>query len=453
MAAYLRRQTKTVLEAARRYHDAGAIGELPDYTIDPLAAAEYVARVASVDTVAGEELAAAVAHVRYITLDELRGGLHAVCGAINDAATTRPRCLVISQPLQKSNAWIALEVAELLRFDYAVVMACKKDMTRSALQALNDIHAECIIVDDCLYSGRQMTESVALLTNELMAVGGGEARFAGPFKAVVWAAVPFVHVTSQIDTLIHPAARHVVRKLSAELPRSNVYLSPIAFDLTSPEDGDRGRVLYPTLTYLQTRLPDYISFPDWLLSGGNPFNNGTWTVAAGEATLYDRYAERFRDSRVALVPACARSERPCPPRAYAKANAAAWQRRHTCLARDDDDPESSWRDAYRDKYTVDVGRVALTPWAYKRAPTAALPGVSAEFVVGLPASLERGVLYIVQPEDMSGELLRFAQVGYPDVFATLVLDDTGTMTYVNHRTGVAFATLEDFIRAVVADRA
>ena len=54
---------------------------------------------------------------------------------------------------------------------------------------------------------------------------------------------------------------------------------------------------------------------------------------------------------------------------------------------------------------------------------------------------------------MSGELLRFAQVGYPDVFATLVLDDTGTMTYVNHRTGVAFATLEDFIRAVVADRA
>jgi hypothetical protein len=244
---------------------AAFVAELREYGANP--ANSNAAKVAEL----ADDVEAAIPHIRYITKDELLAAHDAFVALLNKYAAERTDAVVqyciMMPPFEealKSNMWAGLRALRDCSgpaWGLAATFKCKQDM--DALRAYSimaqpapgagpPLELQCLFFDDVMYSGGQMAETMTEFDNE-------SKRF-DLQHLVAFACVPFVHVKSNINDMIHPALRDMVNTLSATLPIAANFIR------YAKQRGSN------TLTYTQTKVPDYVSFPSWLARLENPFS-------------------------------------------------------------------------------------------------------------------------------------------------------------------------------------
>jgi hypothetical protein len=125
-------------------------------------------------------------------------------------------------------------------------------MAQPAAGAGPPLELQCLFFDDVMYSGGQMAQTTLEFERE-------SEYFEVTQHLVSFACVPFVHQKADVN-MIHPALRDMVNALSATLPIAANFIRY-----------SRGRGLN-TLSYTQTKVPDYASFPAWLARLENPYS-------------------------------------------------------------------------------------------------------------------------------------------------------------------------------------
>jgi hypothetical protein len=152
----------------------------------------------------------------------------------------------------KSNMWAGLRAVHECTgpaWGLAASVHCAADM--EALQTYAERHLpeiQCLFFDDAMYSGQQMNDLVD--------------QFKAKYALPAYACVPFVHLHDDNSLRnIHEALVDMVVNLSKDLPIAYTYL----------EYERRTGANQRTLTYLQTKVPDDISFPNYLARLYNPY--------------------------------------------------------------------------------------------------------------------------------------------------------------------------------------
>jgi hypothetical protein len=269
---------------------AEAMGDVPvlDRSVDTEKAAAFVAELrtygadatkpdyAAVSNLA-DDVEAAIPHIRYITKAELLEAHDAIIERLNSYAAesaekydlTVQYCVMMPSfdEALKSNMWVGLRV---LRHCYgpawglAASLQCEEDLrTLKAYVGVvsspsRPVTVQCLFFDDVMYSGGQMRETLHTFLERHVLRGKSE------LKAAV--CVPFVHDhKASTFKYIHPAIKLMVIELSQGLPIAETYIRR--------EQGEE-----TTLTYTQTKVPDYASFPSWLARLTNPYTAeyNTW---------------------------------------------------------------------------------------------------------------------------------------------------------------------------------
>jgi hypothetical protein len=173
-----------------------------------------------------------------------------------------------------------------------------------------------------MYSGVQMGNTLAKLRQDVEFAtatakerertrAGARATVSLPLVA---ACVPFVHRVDQIYEFIHPALMHHCIRLKTGL-------HTVENIVRGRASGRYALMASPTqtLTYLQTRLPDALSFPSFLITGANPF-------------VY--IDNEIFDGNQPLVLSCKDRATVCPPRAYGDSMARVFSSRNICWNKD-----------------------------------------------------------------------------------------------------------------------
>ncbi len=201
------------------------------------------------------ELQLALNSIKYISFEDLS---RACAENIALLQTSREHryCLMVPRPseAQKSNMWLTLLAAAALRPMYAACAECYKD-----IDALNDLGETVhgLFFDDCVYSGTQMNEKL---------------RNAAAFcKTQDFYCVPaFWHENIKVTAAdIHPLVRAAVMTRSKGLKRALEYFTDPIWNVYHGQ----------TLTFLQTKQPDFLSFPVFLWSTAvSPFEDPNLTA-------------------------------------------------------------------------------------------------------------------------------------------------------------------------------
>jgi hypothetical protein len=218
-----------------------------------------------------DDVEAAIPHIRYITKAELLEAHDVIIQRLNRYAAERTDvtiqyCVMLppAKDALKSNMWVGLRTVKHCTgpaWGIAAFAGCKED--EDALQAYwymvqpkgagaRPVEIHCLFFDDVMYTGMQMQKNVRTLVS-----------VAPPaLKPLIsaYACVPFVHDQHvKIFDTIHPAILELVQAVSKTLPLARRYIRYVGHTAT-------------TLTYTQTKVPDYVSFPYWLARLKNPFD-------------------------------------------------------------------------------------------------------------------------------------------------------------------------------------
>jgi hypothetical protein len=260
---------------------AAFVAQLRSYAADPAHPNHAeVARLA-------DEVHSAIPHIRYITKTELLEAHGAIIERLNHYAAERTDatiqyCVMMPSSFDalKSNMWVGLRVLRDCAgpaWGFAATLDCNQDMW--ALEAyLTMLHrpktwvearpvvVQFLFFDDVMYSGTQMTEAMDDFLDDIKAI------MKRPPDA--YACVPFVHKHNPASfAFIHPAILAMVEELSKDLPIAGKYITRENTQLT-------------TLTYTQTKVPDYASFPTWLARLVNPL-----------APEYKAWEDEYKDDK------------------------------------------------------------------------------------------------------------------------------------------------------------
>ena len=140
--------------------------------------------------------------------------------------------------------------------------------------------------DDCIYSGKQMAEHLAY------------ARQTCPTQQF-YCVPAFWHENTLLKTTdIHPAVRDAVLQRSSTLSRASDFMDQTFWAIRQGQ----------TLTFLQTKQPDSLSFPPFLWKTVlSPFN---------DSVLTDMYLDEL--GLLSIAENCEREYGPCPPALYKK---------------------------------------------------------------------------------------------------------------------------------------
>jgi hypothetical protein len=186
------------------------------------------------------ELQLALNSITYISFEDLS---RACAENVALLQTSRePRyCLMVPsvQNAQKSNMWFTLLAAAALRPMYAASVSCYKDI--HALNAMGEkVHG--LFFDDCVYSGTQMSVNLKNAKDEC--------------PTQEFYCVPaFWHQNERMTpAAIHPLVRAAVEARSKGLKRAQEYFTDSIWNVHEAQ----------TLTFLQTKQPDSLSFPEFL---------------------------------------------------------------------------------------------------------------------------------------------------------------------------------------------
>ncbi len=241
------------------------LDKLPDYSIDFGRVPELLASIAETSPAKAKIVAKLIPHIRYIPAKELLKKIRELAIVLTRTDQDKVHRVFFTPTFLKSNFWVTALFSVYMPIRLFSADTCE-NITPADLQELafrlSDHRFEVIVCDDCVYSGEQMTKTIKGLRS-------------GPLKlpnVSVYAVAPFVHNDKQIDEFVHPAVRELVRRNSAGLfvvsPES---LRALDDDFQAEDFGIDPRYEYrTTLTYLQTKMPDLVSFPKGLLNIGEP---------------------------------------------------------------------------------------------------------------------------------------------------------------------------------------
>jgi hypothetical protein len=228
-----------------------------------------------------EQLKKALAHIRYISFKELTAANNANIDLLKEHRDGRSYCIMVPSVREKSNMWLTLLSAARLSPAYSACITCDEDV--QALRGAEEM--DCLFFDDCIYSGNQMAGHLSY------------ARNACPTQHF-YCVPAFWHRNELLRlTDIHPAVRSEVAERSSSLERATNFLD---VDFWAVREGQ-------TLTFLQTKQPDVLSFPPFLWKTLlSPFNDYDLTAMYhAELGLFSSIAEN-----------CESWQRPCPPALY-----------------------------------------------------------------------------------------------------------------------------------------
>ena len=277
---------------------------LPDYSLIPERCRIYVERVRAVfGEAAAVKWAKVLENLTYISAGEIIDAVDRMVEELNAKKQPEERwALLIPEADQeniwlKSNAWVSGIAAATLQFEYLLAAGCPG----SLLNLEKDV--QILLFDDCMYSGTQVLSFLET------AKGLGHQGFA---------CVPFVHQANQLQ-VIHPYVREQVRSNSARLK-----LAKTIDEAMEPHMDMLSNYTYKklTLTYLQTKTPDFQSFPFGLLEQGNPFQGFDMNPKYEHAQTSWRYRDVFNSfqmehpDKVSLINNCIVDDIECPPPAY-----------------------------------------------------------------------------------------------------------------------------------------
>lgn len=243
--------------------------ELPDHSMDEAKRHDYIQRVQRVSESAATLIASFQSRIQYITAKQLFDAIAVLAESLAMYYKTNRRKVALiaglpylSQLLahgeaesiaksiwSKSNIMMATAFAKHLNPHAVCIDGCFYSDTM--LQAATDPDFDYLFVDDCMYSGIQIKESVAYTASR-----GWLGR--------AYAVVPFVHSVGKFVGILHPHVTEIIIKNSA-------HLSVITEDELDEAMYNFIRVSGRALTYLQTKMPDEVSVTPWLFHGGNPF--------------------------------------------------------------------------------------------------------------------------------------------------------------------------------------
>jgi hypothetical protein len=234
-------------------------------------------------TIQYDQLVKALAHIRYISFKELTAANNANIDLLIERSDGRPYCIMVPSKgeREKSNMWLTLLSATRLQPEYSACITCDEDV-----EALNSAEEmDCLYFDDCVYSGTQMAQLLS------------HAREVCPTQRF-YCVPAFWHANNLLPlTDIHPAVSSEVAKRSSTLSRATDFLDPIFWAVYQGQ----------TLTFLQTKQPDSLSFPSFLWKTLNsPFIDPVLSkMYLAELGLFVSIAEN-----------CERGEGACPPALY-----------------------------------------------------------------------------------------------------------------------------------------
>lgn len=195
------------------------------------------------------DLRNALDSVVYISAQELFAAVQENVRLLRREQEARPYCLMVpkEREREKSNMLATFLAAILLRPVYAGCIDCDQDCL--AINALGV--SDCLLFDDCVYSGIQMKTYLYECRRDC-------------WRAKFYAVPAFWHTPAPTDlpkdvTLkkdLHPAVRRAIAKRSRKLRAVSEFLDPTFWEV----------VICQKLTYLQTKQPDLVSFPPFLWS-------------------------------------------------------------------------------------------------------------------------------------------------------------------------------------------
>jgi hypothetical protein len=187
-----------------------------------------------------ENFCSALNHITYISMAALVRAVNENVLLIKDI--DEEVCFIVpdSSSYQKSDMWITLVAALKMVPTLAASMQCAEDV--AALAALHC--SSCVLFDDCIYSGAQMSASLRQARDALAKAGAPTTVYCVP---AFWHVNDSQVTKADIYTPVHDA----VVKRSAQLATAKTYLSS---NMWNVQRGQR-------LTYLQTKQPDELSFP------------------------------------------------------------------------------------------------------------------------------------------------------------------------------------------------
>lgn len=265
---------------------------LPEHGIDPVQQAAYVGQIKEISPEVAADVKTLLDSATYINAAELQRRLEQMATALEAHRLVHKdvkfALVAVDEEnagdfWQKSNAMLTMYMAALVRPDAVFISGCFQSPEMAA--AIHDEQFEYLCVDDCMYSGRQMANTLDAITTMYR------------WKGRAWAVVPFVHYASQRE-LIHPSVRRIADDAS-----KNLYVIPA-------EIRERLGLAARTVTYLQTRMPDFLSAPTSIMNGANPFKG----KGSDEFERYsEAYDARFKEP-VFWIKNC--STRGCPRPSY-----------------------------------------------------------------------------------------------------------------------------------------
>ncbi len=257
---------------------AAFVAELREYGADP--ARENHDQVSKL----ADEVEKAIPHIRYITKDELLAAHDTIIEHLNRYAAEQTDvriqyCIMMPSFDQalKSNMWVGLRVLLNCHGPAWGLAAspCQQDL--KALRSYATMVAgggsahptviQCLFFDDVMYSGGQMHDTIKMF----------QALYnTKDITLQAFACVPFVHRHNAWSfQYVHPAILDMVTLQSKDLPIAAHF---IAYEFERDKK--------TTLTYTQTKVPDFASFPSWLGRLMNPL-----------APEYDIRMEQYIDNK------------------------------------------------------------------------------------------------------------------------------------------------------------
>ena len=257
---------------------AAFVAELREYGADP--ARENHDQVSKL----ADDVEEAIPHIRYITKDELLAAHDTIIEHLNRYAAEQTDvriqyCIMMPSFDQalKSNMWVGLRVLLNCHGPAWGLAASPCNQDLQALRSYATMVAgggsahftviQCLFFDDVMYSGGQMHDTIKMF----------QALYnTKDITLQAFACVPFVHRHNAWSfQYVHPAILDMVTLQSKDLPIAAHF---IAYEFERDKK--------TTLTYTQTKVPDYASFPSWLGRLINPL-----------APEYDMWMEQYIDNK------------------------------------------------------------------------------------------------------------------------------------------------------------
>jgi hypothetical protein len=206
------------------------------------------------------DLKDALDNISYISLAQLVAAIKENCKLIRQCGADV--CLALPQERDKSNMWVTLIAAQALKPKY-VACDCALD-----IQALKEIGCPILLFDDCMYSGSQMKMKIKLWKKHTRGT------------CEVFCVPAFWHIP---DDDCFPAVEDAINERSARLAGASEFLDKNFWAVTD----------WQQLTYLQTKMPDNVSFPPFMHRlDANPLSGKTKASSALQQLFQQHAASR-----------------------------------------------------------------------------------------------------------------------------------------------------------------